>query len=166
MTLVGLASSARRVLARLCVHSCSMDEFERAGSMPKPWNAELLLNNIGSLHQMIRTMALRRMAASLLSRSLATSQLVPQAATLRQCSLLHAPAQQAWNAWTPAVASGRICEAARAFSSDATSAVVDAIAAEIEFEKEDYAPPPVRCRHREARPLKGPVRDVQCTRGR
>ncbi len=95
---------------------------------------------------LIRTMALRRMAASLLTRSLATTQLIPQAASLRQCSMLHTPAQRMWNAWTPAVASGRICEAARAFSSEATSRVADAVAAEIEFEKEDYSPPPVRCR--------------------
>ena len=94
---------------------------------------------------LIRTMALRRMAASLFTRSLATTQVIPQAATLRQCSLLHTPAQRMSNAWTPAVASGRICEATRAFSSEATSRVADAIAAEIEFEKEDYAPPPVRC---------------------
>ena len=95
---------------------------------------------------LIRTMALRRMAASLLTRSFATTQLIPQAASLRQCSLLHTPAQRMWNAWTPAVASGRICDAARAFSSEATSRVAEAIAAEIEFEKEDYSPPPVRCR--------------------
>ena len=91
----------------------------------------------------IRTMALRRMAASLLTRSFATAQFIPQAASLRQCSLLHTPAHRAWNAWTPAVASGRISEAARAFSSEATSRVADAIAAEIDFEKEDYSPPPV-----------------------
>ena len=114
---------------------------------------------------MIRTMALRRMAASLLSRSLSTSQLVPQAATLRQCSLVHAPAQQAWNSWTPAVVSGRICEAARAFSSGATSAVVDAIAAEIEFEKEDYTPPPVRYRQRGARSRMAPMRNETASTG-
>ncbi len=118
---------------------------------PETWNVEFVLRTSRAA-LMIRTMALRRMAASLLSRSLVTSQLVPQAATLRQCSLLHTPAQQIWNSWTPAVASGRICEATRAFSSGATSRVVDAIAAEIEFEKEDYSPPPVRCRQPDARP--------------
>ena len=91
-------------------------------------------------------MALRNMAASVLSRALTMSRVVAPAAVCRAAAMA-APCQQSIGAsFMPSMAGSRMQLAVRCFASDggAAALVADVLKNELEFELEDYTPPDVR----------------------